>query len=540
MNILKYKRGIRGEVMVIKNKKGITLLEVMVVVLIIGIVISTIMSIVVFGYRVYNKESSEYDIQTKVRLTMEEMNKLMRSSKAVFAIPNADYLDEQWNYISVSEDNTKIINYKWDNVTKTHKQTVLTGPFEGVEFDISFFKNSNMESDNTVKLRLEATVNGVTKRFDILTGYEALNSLQVIDYGTEANPAKTLAYRGDDFHYENMKIYVNIAVVLDTSGSMNWNLAGGTARNLSDRRITILKNQTKNLIDQLYQNENDDVIISTSLIQYNTHANNPSTFMDVRSQRQQIKNSIDSLCRGNNQDCSGGTNTGDGLRRAYHLLEQKTADIEATQNYAMEDITVKNYVILLTDGDYTLYSREITPSGSFNNFQICTSSIFGYCLNWSDYSIPIPTRSFYLGTQNITGTGVNYYKRTSSSVQIERNVLSKSVVSDSASDDFFYIENGVGNYVFGHGSNLDSIGLTYIQQVADLGLNNNSEYTNFIIAFTESVSVNAINNIKAALNVDSSRVFSAKSEAELGMSFTNIQTSITNDTWHYLGPKLVE
>lgn len=534
----------------LRNKKGFTLIEVMVVVLLIGLVISMAFSMLFFGYNVFGLTSQEFDVQSNMRLAMEEINTMVRSSKALFAVPDATYRDEQWNYIAVSEDNTMTLNYQWDSTIDDHVVTVLVGPYDDVLFDISFFKDDSLSKDNTVKMRLEATVHGSTKRFDILTGYEALNSLQVIDYGTEANPAKALAYRGDEFHYENLKIYVNIALVLDTSGSMTWNLSGNTTSTRSSRRIAILKTQSKNLIDQLAQNTNSDVIITTSLVEYNTTANNPGSFLNVKTSRTQIKNEIDELCNGSDQSCSGGTNIGDGLRRAYHLLEARTTEIDNSVNLALEEYIVKNYLIVLTDGDYTFYSRQIVPSGSNRNIVVCsaysnTSANTCPSNRRTTYSISIPTTSFYLGSQNVTGTGVNYYELTTyyrsngrknyDEIDFEYNVQSKSYVSDNAVESGFY---GNGTYAFGHGANLDPVGLEYIQAVSNLGLNNNEDYTNYIIRFTSGASQTAINNLQAALNVDSTRMFSASNENELGMSFTNIQTSITNDTWHYLGPRL--
>ena len=527
------------------NKKGFTLIEVIVVVMLIGLVISMAFSMLFFGYNVFGLTSSEFEIQSNIRLAMEEINTTVRSSKAMFAVPDATFRDEQWNYIAVSPDGTTVLNYVWDPTigeNGDHVETIMVGPYDNVLFNISFFKEDSMSKDNFVKMRLEANINGSTKRFDILTGYEALNSLQVIDYGTDSNPARALAYRGDVFHYENMKIYVNIALVLDSSGSMSYNLTGGSPTTSKPSRISILKTQAKNLIDQLAQNTNSDVTIMTSLIEYNYTANDPDPFLNVKTSRSTIRSNIDALC-GTNNNCQGATNIGDGLRRAYHNLEARRIEIENSANLALEEYVVKNYVILLTDGDYTVYSRQVTPTDSYRTFTVCSEyNNRNNCKKnkSTTETIQVSSKSFYLGNQNVTGNGVDYWRyikdvNDGDYFGIQRDVFYKD--ADSWSEDPFF---GSGQYVFGRGGDLDSIARNYITEVSNLGLNNNENFTNYVIRFTSGASLTAINNILSDLNVDASRYFSAETEAELGLSFTNIQTSITNDTWHYLGPRLSE
>ena len=521
----------------LRNKKGFTLIEVIVVVMLIGLVISMAFSMLFFGYNVFGLTSTEFDVQSNIRLAMEEINTTVRSSKAMFAVPDATFRDDQWSYIAVSPDRSTVINYVWDpsiGEDGGHIESVIVGPYDNVLFDISFFKEDSISKDNFVKMRLEANVNGSTKRFDILTGYEALNSLQVIDYGTAENPARALAYRGDVFHYENMKIYVNIALVLDTSGSMTTSLDNKT-------RITILKTQAKNLIDQLAQNTNSDVTIMTSLIEYNYTANDPDPFLNVKTSRNQIRTSIDALC-GSNNNCEGTTNIGDGLRRAYHMLQARKNEIDNNANLALEEYIVKNYVILLTDGDYTVYSREVIPiANQTRSVPVCYDYKYnGKCKDNKTRSqnIIVSNMSYYLGDQNVTGEGVNYYRGKDTpqyfyNYYIEQDVFFKD--SDDWSEAGFF---GSGTYVFGRGGNLDSLARNYITAVANLGLNNTENFTSYLIRFTTGATQTAIRNILTDLNIPDSRLFEATNETELGLSFTNIQTSITNDTWHYLGPRL--
>lgn len=495
---------------VLKNKKGFTLLELIVVIAIIGMVISTIFSLVFVGYDVYGKQSEDYQIQADVRLAMEEINTTVRDSKALFAVPNINYKDAQWNYLGLNADKTKIIDYQWDPVSETHKEKVMVGPYDSVTFEIKFDKLNSMSKDNTLKMYFEAFTNGNTsQRFDVMTGYEALNSLQVVNYGTEATPATALAYRADEFHYENMKIFVNIALVLDTSGSMNRTLSGGSTNTLSSRRIAILKEKTSLLVEEFATNKNPDVQINMSLVEFNNNANAIRDFRNVKTQKAALKNDVASMCSGNSQNCNGGTNTGDGLRRAYYALESlKSAQVLAN-NSALEEIVIKNYVIQLSDGEYNYYTENV-DSVTSSTERVCTVSIFGRCYRYEDKTVYYPTYDYYLGQADVTS-----HSRSS-------------------------IGNNLGvPYTAGSGGSVDSSGLEYIQRVSSLGLNNQANYTNYIIGFTSDVSLQIIEDIRSATNTDPTRVFSASDAEELGLTFTNIQMSITNDTWHYLGPKLV-
>lgn len=507
------------------NKKGFTLIELVVVIAIIGMVITTILSLLFFGYDVYSMTSTDFQLQSSVRVAMETLGETIRESKAVFAVPNADYKDEQWNYLTVDDAGTTVVAYEW-NGTGWNKNVIL-GPYPDITFNIVFMKENTMSKDNSLEMYIEAkTKGGSVQRFAITTGYEVLNALQVIDYGTVSNPARALAYRSDEFHYENMKIYVNLSLVLDTSGSMTRNIAGSTTSNTSLRRISILKEKTNQLIEGFAQNANPNVDISISVVEYNTHANDPGNFLNVRTNKATLISEVNSLCGGTSQSCNGATNIGDGLRRAYYLTEEKAANQRAAHSDELDRILIKNYVLLLSDGDYTMYTRYVSDVEVIQGTRTCIryAGSSGNCREWRETPTTYTyTRESYLGNQNVYYTDVvsNWW----------------GIISN-------YYETNVYDadrpYIIGNGANLDTNAGYYIEDVAALGLNNLDNYNNFVIGFTPSLSGTAFNLLTTALNVDESRQFKAADADQLGLAFTNIQTSITNDTWHYLGPRLSE
>ena len=492
-------------------KKGFTLIELIVVITIMGLIGGTVTSLLLFGYNVYGDVSEDFDAQVALRSSLQELSKTMRFAKAMFAVPGTEYLDDEWNYIGLNEDKTMIIDYKWDPVSETHIETVMMGPYDGVTFNIGFYKEDNMNKDNTIQVYFEMySKNGTVQRFNIQTGYEALNSLQVVDYGTELVPATALAYRSDEFHFENYLLKVNITLILDVSGSMNWNLNGNTTSTLSSRRNYILKEKTRGLIESFAQNSNDDIEINIALVPFSTSGNGIKVFRNVKTEKAQLLSDVDSLCSGNSYNCSGGTNTGDGMRRAYYALLTKSQN-QADNMSLTRDTKIKNYNIFLTDGETTYRTVHQIENGT-ETVRVC------YWGNW--YCVwetrPVYIRDYYTADGNI-----------------------------SESTNSTYPDPFLG----GNGQDTSDENNEYVSIIGDmlggvLPINNYTEeelyVTNYIIGFTGSVSNAAINYIATSTNTPTERIYMAADGDSLALSFSEIQLSITNDTWHYLGPKLVE
>jgi len=499
------------------NKKGFTLLELVVVILIIGLIGGSVTGLLVFGYDVFGKANRDFQVQADMRLALEETNGLVRFAKAMFAVPGTEYLDEEWNYIGLNEDHTQIINYQWDATSETHVATSMVGPYEGVTFNIGFYKEDNIQKDNTLKVYFEMYSNdGTTKRFDIQTGYEALNALQVVDYGTELFPATALAYRSDDFHFENYLLKVNITLILDVSGSMNWKLNGDTTSTLSLRRNYILKEKTRGLIESFAQNTNDDVEINIALVPFSTSGNQVKVFRNVKTEKATLLSDVNSLCSGTSYNCSGGTNTGDGMRRAYYRLLAKTQS-QVDNLSVTRDTMIKNYNIFLTDGETTYRSIYQLQTGTYSE-QVCVrwNKSGNRCLEYGTQTFPIYETEFFTADGNITENTSEIY---------------------------------TGGYLGGNGSSTSTSNNNYVAAIGTmlggiLPVNNYTgdedlTVTNYIIGFTASVSDTAINFIASSTNTPTERIYRASSGDDLALSFSEIQLSITNDTWHYLGPRLV-
>jgi len=498
LNIHKFKIGNKKEVKVMRaiNKKGFTLLEVVVVLAILGTVMSMISGLLFYGFDVFQLTSKDYQVQSDVRLAMEKTNNMVRYSRALFAVPDVDYLDAEWSYIGLNSDHTMLINYKWDPISETHIQEIMAGPFEGITFNIGFDKTDNLSKDNTLRMYLESfTAEGTVKRYDIKSGYEALNSLQVINYGTLTNPATALAYREEAYSYENYSLVVNVALVLDISGSMGWGLVDPNdyTSTSNPSRISVLKTQSKALVTQFSQNTNTDISINMSLVTFSSYAKTPTIFYNIKNSTQ--KSTL--MSKITNLSANGNTNTGDGLRRAYfELLKKQTNDLAT----ATTDTLVKNYTIILVDGDSnhsSLYNTHTTTT-------VCTRYYSnGSCRTWKDQT------TWYQHYFEEDGT-IDNCSFTSSSV--------------NCTPGYDYGESQANDYVSLMGGKLSDPDFV----------------TNYLVSFATDVSASQITFIADSSNIPSQRVFYATDADELGLSFTEIQMSITNDLWQFLGPKLAE
>ncbi len=140
-------------------------------------------------------------------------------------------------------------------------------------------------------------------------------------------------------------------MVLDTSGSMKWDMDGKSESiTNANRRITILKENANKMIDRL---ANMDFDIYVSLVPFANDANDPKGFCNVNdvADLATIKAQIAAL------DANGATNTGDGIRRAYHQLKSK-ADTLITNGKTYNDFT--QHMLVLVDGQTNRETREIT------------------------------------------------------------------------------------------------------------------------------------------------------------------------------------
>lgn len=341
----------------IGKNKGFTLVELIIAMALLSIIIALSFSVLNFSGKAFKVSTEEYELQSSMRLAVEEVNNIVRYSTALFTVPESSFEEDNltagWDYFGVRNvkvnDNPKVIEseiviYKYDGDTDTHIPQVIVPAKENITYDLFFYKTSPHDKDKLLKFIIEASIkknnsgDEGAKKVTIESKTEALNALQVVDRGTNLSMATAIAYRSDD---RPDSIVGHIAMVLDTSGSMDWNLQGYGASEKKKKRINILKKEAKELISSFAKEDNVDI----SLVPFATSANRPRPFRNAQLKEEELTEKIDAL------EAIGGTNTGDGLRRAYYQLKSHNEEL-------IEGTTANNYIIVLVDGVTTFYSAK--------------------------------------------------------------------------------------------------------------------------------------------------------------------------------------
>jgi hypothetical protein len=149
-------------------------------------------------------------------------------------------------------------------------------------------------------------------------------------------------------------------MVLDTSGSMAWGLDGNTTPSPSDSRIYALRTQAAALITKFAVEDNIDI----KLVPFNTSANDSDNsayvFRNAKTGQAALLTAVSGLTAG------GGTNTGDGLRRAYWALYNHNQEVGT-------GVRASNYLIVLVDGVTTFAS--VNTSTDSHGHTIITSFV---------------------------------------------------------------------------------------------------------------------------------------------------------------------
>lgn len=322
---------------------GFTLVEVIVAIALIGMVITLAGSFINFSFTSEKKVESEYDLQSEMRLATELLNQSIRNATVTFVMPGSvspETIEDDWSYYGVTEDGSEFVQYLWtedpDGSNGRHEKKVIISQREGTQYSL-LFSNKNQTKLVGYDLVLQKEDG---RSLAVSSTLAAINSVAVDYSSSEENPASVIAYRTDERPKpgENKKVTIVISMVIDDSGSMGYNMNGGSPSYYNKARKTIMKAKADALIDSF----TDNVVLG--VVRFASDANYPSglTKLTDESTKIAVKGTIPT-------NANGGTNTGDGLRRAYYQLKSYTK--------STPDEEVLYYIILLTDGNPTFYSH---------------------------------------------------------------------------------------------------------------------------------------------------------------------------------------
>ncbi len=497
-----------------RNNKGLTLVELLISLALISIVIVVATQMAVFGLQGHNRTINEFDIQSKMRIVSQRVNNTVRDSSGVFMLhrENAINLTPEWNYIMLSPQKDKMLHYVWNGTTNSHNVEELFPSHEGI--NIEFELNQTNASEVRRLLELKFSVIGLGETRTIETEIEAKNALQVVDrsYSEEAN---TLAYRKDIRLDEVSNSQAAVTMVLDVSGSMKATLLNKAADDSSSdsskhSRLMLMKNEATSLIEELAKFPN----VYVGVTPFSSTANSSNKMMNTK-QELDTQPGLRSIING--LKAVGGTNTGDGIRRAYYNIRDF--------NEVNTDKTNKNFMIILVDGvtTYSSVHEVVTPhSISFSSKQIEPLVVNGKAYEYSHSSGFLIWRTYHY-----TYSGPFYTDYVFGDGNI--GTIEGSLNTYYSSGSFF----GLGN-------TLDPQGTDYVNQIGEMVQlykeGTNEEVKTYVIGFS------AIENDLASLEdialatTGDTVVYKAGSSKALEEIFRAIQRDISDSLWHIGGP----
>lgn len=492
-----------------KARKGISLVELLIAVALVSIVIAAGTNFILFGVKGHAITIDEFNIQSNTRLVSSKINSIIRDASGVFILHRDDdeNLTEEWNYIMLNDDKTKLLEYVWDGESDSHTIKELVTGLNQVNFDLEFIKNNPSDEDKLLEFYLKVMHGG--KERVVNTEIEAKNALQVVDR-SYLNKGNTLSYRYDSRLGDASNAQAVVAMVLDRSGSMADTMSGGSTNNHSLRRLTLMKAEAVRLVEELAKKTN----INISIVPFNSTANNPGDMLVANNNLNALRQTINGLT------ATGGTNTGDAIRRGYYQIQEFNED-EANKNR-----TNKNFMIILVDGVTTFGStheiirEEIYFSSHQGNQVVQNGKTYVYnrvesYLDW------FTIRYRY------------YYRFEEVEYVVGNSDIQNSEMRANNS------RSNVGQYA-GAGNVLDTWGTEYVNLIGEM-VREYKEGTNeaiqvYVIGFSARPSDHgSLGDIAMATRGDNLYYEAGDSEA-LEEIFKAIQRDITDALWHIGGP----
>ena len=427
--------------MKLNSSKGFTLLELILTLALFSIVLAVGLMILNISNKPLAIVNQEVDLQTNTRRAITSITDYITKASAIFIHGNIEsvftdneiyppndksneiiIVDEAfitnkninkkdeflsaiekykgWNFIVFSDDGKELreFTYREENNKGYYElrrliDKQITDTLD-ISYEIDFKKNSPNYNDNYLSFTFTGKISNEIEPMVITTEVQAYNTLQVVDR-SGYNPGRVLFFR------ESLDSQAAVAMVLDTSGSMSGRT---TFEGKNTTKIEALKKSAKKLIDSFADLENTEV----SLIPFSTNANDPQGLKSVKANYSQLINDIDRI------KASGGTNVGDGIRRAYHILKKYN-----DENLANEEAS--KYLIIIMDGvpTYGTINQNEGDTKSFDSnmgkIYIDESDNFYYHYR-TEYFLIFPVRWHYrkavfklndgnINSESLIGTG---------------------------------------------------------------------------------------------------------------------------------------
>lgn len=574
----------------IRNSKGLSLVELIVTLALIGITIFIVANFLFFANRTQKATSKEYAMQSDIRRTTEIANELVRYSKAVFAVPetfvaSTDVMDPGWSYLMVSLDSKRIVTMEYDEDLDKHVEKISVSESEDILYYIEFEKDKEAKGDSVLRYKIYAyntdkNGNKTNEKLVFESTVEAVNAIQVADKGTEAFPSVALAFRSDGHTSgkgKNQRAYITIIVDISNSMNLTPSDGGSTSRETKNSRITKVREALvgdgspsgTGIIQQFGKEEN----VFISFIPFANTANSPIPHANLNpdeihpeyevydsTELNALLTQISSL-KANGHESNkygsgqGGTNTGDGLRRSYYLHENH----RERNNIDPKD-QVHHYIIMLVDGETTFEASYVDwedegyytkPSSWWGDVTEIINGIKYTRFNWTtdwDYTMRdelLSDGNISTSTSNIEPNSDplirdNYYNGTINYIEYnwftgyrERTYSGNIVKYGKKNDDVTnIIITGDGSSVIDDNDYIESVGEAI--KAFESGVNS------YIIGYANNLGTH-IAGIGESIGTSPENIYRYDDpDFDLDEVFRNIATDIMADFWLAAGPQIME
>lgn len=513
-------------------KKGLTLIEVVLTIGIFSLVIVTAFSLIGISGKPVAIISQEFDIQTSSRMIMQQVSEYIKNASAVFIHESIEdiFTDENiyssevnkideafmsqphinkknefnlalekyrgWSFITVSSDGKEIrvFTYNEENNNGYYEmKRIFNSRTTNIDlsFEMDFMKKAHNYDNNLLAMQLIGYFQNKDEIINITTEVETINSLQVVDR-SGYKPGKVLFFRN------NLDTQAAVAMVLDKSGSMGENTE---YNGVNTAKIDALRSEARKLVNSFSGLDNAEI----SIIPFSTNANNVLELTTAKNSST-LLSYIDSQFK----NASGGTNIGDGIRRAYHILKEYNDESLANKE-------ANKYLIILMDGVTTYASGKMQYKTYDKNMG---DTYEGYTFDsryfdWSklkyryQYRKPIfKLDSATLSNNELIGNGTERSNNISYGME-GYGMQYIDVISRELSD-----INNLKIYLIGFFTNTNG------------KIENSEEYKQF-------------NKIESILSVPGREVdgFMAADGDKLNMAMKDIEESIIGSYWRIYGPR---
>lgn len=471
-------------------------------------------------------------------------------------------MDPGWNYLMVSKDGKKIISMEYvrhdddddddGNDSGEFVEKILVPEHKNIKYKVFFEKNADAAGDTVMDYviyvyTVDEKGNETSEKIMFETTVETVNSVQVADKGTGiskgAAPSIALAYRGDGSSATGRNEIVYITLIVDVSGSMDSTPDGGQATikdwwgniiEIKDSRMDLVKKaliENDNGISIIEQFKQENIYIS--LIPFSTYANYPDPAKKTSSKKRhpihdmfnkkvyvisdnnvtkydEIEKQIGSGTYNDDKEnlkdkierlsANGGTNTGDGLRHAYHLHNDFRTLLKID-----EKIKTHHYIILLIDGKSTFETTNKVKWSRPNWYS-----------NWEKISAEYFTDKGNLNVDTTTPSGSSpseYNRLAVSGLDGSKFVGNDYIESIGELITSFDDGKGIKSYIIGYDSDLE-------ENIVDIGEKIGTE-------------------LGEGLGTKTCNIFAySQKDFDLQEVFQDIANDIMADYWMVAGPQI--